>query len=247
MRIGGFQLSYLKMLSQFGVGNAHPGGFSATLEQLQHFHISKECKILEVGCGTGRTSCFLSSNGYDITAMDIHAPMLIKAKKRAETQKLQIHFVEGDVCSIPFETDRFDVILAESVTNFADADKALSEYYRVLKPGGTLYDREIVVVKSIPSQMKSPLFDFFGFKQLASLDEWTEILNNSKFNSVSNWGYSIIGKDHNDAVNHPDEFQYLDKNIFTNYHALQTAFEYNEILNNYTDYLASAVLIGSKT
>jgi ubiquinone/menaquinone biosynthesis C-methylase UbiE len=237
-------LNYLKMLSQFGVGNAHPGGFSATLEQLQHFHISKECKILEVGCGTGRTSCFLSSKGYDITAMDIQAPMLIKAKKRAETQQLQINFVEGDVCSIPFESDRFDVILAESVTNFADADKALSEYYRVLKPGGTLYDREIIVAEPIPSQMKSPLFDFFGFKQLASLEEWTEILNNAKFNNVSSWGYSIIVKDHNDAA---DNFQYLDENIYTNYQALQTAFEYNEILNTYTDYLASAVLIGSKT
>jgi ubiquinone/menaquinone biosynthesis C-methylase UbiE len=240
-------LSYLQMLSQFGAGSAHPGGFSATLEQLQHFHISKECKILEVGCGTGRTSCFLSSKGYDITAMDIQAPMLIKAKKRAEEQKLQINFVEGDVCSIPFETDRFDVILGESVTNFADADKALSEYYRVLKPGGTLYDREIIVAKPIPSQMKSPLFDFFEFKQLASLDEWTEILNNAKFNNVSNWGYSLIVRDHTDAAKHPDDFQYLDENIFTTYQALQTASEYNEILNDYMDYLASVVLIGSKT
>jgi ubiquinone/menaquinone biosynthesis C-methylase UbiE len=239
-------LSYLNMLSQFGVGSAHPGGYSATLEQLQHFHISKECKILEVGCGTGRTSCYLSSNGYDITAMDIQAPMLIKAKKRAESQKLQIDFVEGDVCSLPFEVESFDVILAESVTNFADAGIALSEYYRVLKPGGTLYDREIIVAKPIPSEMKSPLFNFFGFKQLATLEEWTEILHNAKFNTVSHWGYSKIGKDDTDAVKHPDDFQYLDENIFTTYQALQTALEYKEILNTYEDYLGSAVLIGSK-
>jgi DNA topoisomerase IB len=107
-----------------------------------------------------------------------------------------------------------------------------------------LYDREIIVAKPIPSHMKSPLFDFFGFKQLASLDEWTELLNNAKFNPVSYWGYSIIVKDHTDAA---DDFQYPDKNIYTNYQALQTAFEYNEILSNYTDYLASTVLIGSKT
>lgn len=240
-------MSYLKMLSQFGVGSAHPGGFTATLEQLQHLHISKECKILEVGCGTGRTSCFLSSNGYDITAMDIQAPMLIKAKKRAEMQKLQINFVEGDVCSMPFESDQFDVILAESVTNFADIDQALSEYYRVLKPGGTLYDREIIMAKPIPLHMKSPLFDFFEFKQLASLEEWIEILNNAKFNTVSYWGYSTISKNHNDEAYHPDDFQYFDEDIFTTSQALQTALKYNEILNTYTDYLASAVLIGSKS
>jgi hypothetical protein len=83
--------------------------------------------------------------------------------------------------------------------------------------------------------MKFPLFDFFGFKQLASHDEWTKILNNAKFNTVSYWGYSIIGEDHTDAVKHPDDFQYLYENIFTTYQALQTALEYNEILNIYAD------------
>jgi hypothetical protein len=102
------------------------------------------------------------------------------------------------------------------------------------------------VAKPIPSQMKSPLFDFFGFKQLAYLDEWTEILNNAKFNKVSYWGYSKIVQDITDAEKHPDDLQILDENIFTTYQALQTASEYNEILYTYSDYLASAVFIGSK-
>jgi 2-polyprenyl-3-methyl-5-hydroxy-6-metoxy-1,4-benzoquinol methylase len=66
---------------------------------------------LDFSLGYTPCQCFLSSNGYDITAMDIQAPMLIKAKKRAETQELPINFVEEDICSIPFETDRFNVIL----------------------------------------------------------------------------------------------------------------------------------------
>ncbi|NHN33687.1 class I SAM-dependent methyltransferase [Paenibacillus agricola] len=239
-------MSYLKMLSQFGAGSAHPGGFAATLTQLQHFHIPKESKILEVGCGTGRTSCFLSLNGYSITAMDIQPEMLIKAKKRAEAQGLQVDFVEGDIGSIPFESNQFDVILAESVTNFAEASTALSEYYRVLKPGGTLYDRELIEAKPIPSPMKSTLLDFFGFKQLASLDEWTAIFNKANFNRVSHWDYSLIVEDHTDQVKHSDEFQYVDSNVFTNLQAFQISMDSNEILTAYKDYLGSAVLIGSK-
>src|SRR5690348_4805940 len=117
------------MLSQFGASSAHPGGFSATIEQLRRFDISKESNILEVGCGTGRTSCFLSQNGYHLTATDIDTDMLKKAKKRANAQGLLLHFVEADVCSLPFESNQFDVLLAESVTNFADIHTALSEYY----------------------------------------------------------------------------------------------------------------------
>ncbi|MEX2462394.1 MAG: class I SAM-dependent methyltransferase [Paenibacillaceae bacterium] len=239
-------MSYLKMLSQFGASSAHPGGFSATLEQLQHFNISKESKILEVGCGTGRTSCFLSLNGYHITAMDINTDMLKKAKKRAEAQRLQINFIEADVCSLPFESNQFDVILAESVTNFVDVHTALSEYYRVLKPGGTLYDREIIEVKPIPLHMSSPLFDFFGFTQLASLDQWTLLLNSNKFNHVSCWDYSLLVVDNMDQINHPDDFQYPDNHISTNLQALRTSFEYTDIINIYKDYLGSVVFIGSK-
>lgn len=234
------------MLSQFGASSAHPGGFSATLEQLQHFDISKESKILEVGCGTGRTSCFLSMNGYHITAIDIDTDMLKKAKKRAEAQELNINFVEADVCSLPFEDNQFDVILAESVTNFAENHTALSEYYRVLKCGGTLYDREIVEVKPIPSHMRSPLFDFFAFTQLASLDQWKLLLNSIKFNHVSSWDYSLLVVDNMDQVNHPDDFQYPDSHIFTNLQALRTSFEYIDFINTYKDYLGSVVLIGSK-
>ncbi|QGQ96600.1 class I SAM-dependent methyltransferase [Paenibacillus psychroresistens] len=239
-------MSYLKMLSQFGASSAHPGGFSATLEQLQHFNISKESNILEVGCGTGRTSCFLSKNGYQITAIDIDTDMLKKAKKRAEAQELNINFVEADVCCLPFKDNQFDVILAESVTNFADYHTALSEYYRVLKSGGTLYDREIVEVIPIPSDLRPPLFDFFAFRQLASLDQWKSLLNSIKYNHVSSWDYSLLVLDNRDQVNHPDEFQYPDSHIFTNFQALQTSFEYIDFINTYKEYLGSVVLIGSK-
>jgi hypothetical protein len=160
------------MLSQFGVGAPIRVDFLLRLEQLQHFHISKECKA---------TSCFLSSNGYNITAMDIQAPMLIKAKERKRRNYKSILLRE---MFVPYLSKLIDLMS-------------------------------------------------YWLNQLQILRLYCIILG--IFNNL---------KDHTDEA---DDFQYLDENIFTNYQVLQTALDYNEILNTYTDYLASAVLIGSKT
>ncbi|MNI01041.1 hypothetical protein D3C73_538640 [compost metagenome] len=93
--------------------------------------------------------------------------------------------------------------------------------------------------------MKSPLFDFFGFKQLVSLEEWKERLQEANF-QPSYWDLSLMMRDNQDQVEHPDDYQYLDPHIFTNIKAFQTAVAYNDLLITYKDYLGSAVLIGTK-
>ncbi|UUZ83362.1 hypothetical protein LJK88_05535 [Paenibacillus sp. P26] len=42
-------MSYLDMVAKLGVGGAHPGGFEATLEQLQRFPIPPGSRVLDVG------------------------------------------------------------------------------------------------------------------------------------------------------------------------------------------------------
>lgn len=238
-------MGYLSMLSQFGVGSAHPGGFAATLQQLQHFQLPLQSKILEVGCGTGRTACYLAAQGYDVTAMDLLPSMVAKAKQRATSQQLQIHFVEGDVCAIPFDSNQFDIIIAESVTNFTDIDQALSEYERVLKFGGTLYDREMLLARPIPEAMQGRLHEFFGIKKLLTHDTWLERLK-STFGQAASWGYTEVIKEE-EGADLPDDFQVIDDDIFSTFESLQTALEYHDIMSTYAPYLATAVLIGTKT
>lgn len=45
--------------------------------------------------------------------------------------------VKADICNLPFEDDKFDVILCNHVLeHIPDDTKAMSELYRILKPGG---------------------------------------------------------------------------------------------------------------
>ena len=42
-------MNYIDMISKLGIGNAHPGGFAATLAQLERYPLRSGDHVLEVG------------------------------------------------------------------------------------------------------------------------------------------------------------------------------------------------------
>ncbi|UUZ83361.1 class I SAM-dependent methyltransferase [Paenibacillus sp. P26] len=127
-------------------------------------------------CGTGRTACYLAGLGYEVTGVDLRPEMLAKARRRAEQEGRTVTFVEGDICALPFEPASFDIVLAESVTNFADIERAVAEYSRVLAPGGVLYDRELMALQPIPESTYGEPLAFFGFGGILHVEQWPELM-----------------------------------------------------------------------
>lgn len=167
-------MEYLDLLSRLGVPSAHPGGFSATRRAVERLG-QGPLRILEVGCGTGKTACYFAKHGHQVTALDMHPGMLEKARKRAENEGVQdIRWVQGSVEALPFENGAFDVVFAESVTIFTNVAKSMKEYYRVLAPGGRLMDRELVLFAEMPESIYKEIRDYFKFDKILSPDEWVE-------------------------------------------------------------------------
>ncbi|MBP1996913.1 class I SAM-dependent methyltransferase [Paenibacillus eucommiae] len=240
-------MKYLDMLTKLGVGNAHPGGYEKTLLQLEKYPLQAGSKVLEVGCGTGRTACLLAEQGCEVTALDIRPEMLDKARIRAQTLELTVRFVEGDACSLPFEEGEFDIVLVESVTNFTDTSKAVSEYNRVLRPGGKLFDREVIRWKKMPAKAERALCDFYGVKGLLSMEEWQHTLESQGFTAVSSddvvpfppymW---------EDAIRHPDPVKLADHAILMDPQVWRLSSEYDQLMEKYYEYLGYAVFMGTK-
>lgn len=174
-------MEYLDLLSRLGVASAHPGGFPATRRAVEKLGPGP-LRILEVGCGTGKTACYFAKRGYQVTALDMHPGMLEKARKRAENEGIpDIAWVEGSVEALPFEDGAFDVVYAESVTIFTNVAQSLKEYYRVLAPGGRLLDRELVLFAKMPEPIYKEIRDYFKFDKILSPDEWVEQIQTAGF------------------------------------------------------------------
>lgn len=98
--------------------------------------------ILDIPCGWGRHTLELSKRGFKVTGIDLCREYLDIGIKSASEQKLNgINFTLGDMRNIPCESNSFDVIL-NLWTSFGffsiedDNLKVLSEFTRLLKPGG---------------------------------------------------------------------------------------------------------------
>lgn len=235
------------MLAKLGIGNAHPGGFGETIEQLKKYPIEQGKRVLEVGCGTGRTACYLAEQGCEVTAIDIRPEMINKAKIRAEKQGVQVNFQIGDVCELPFEDYTFDVVMVESVTNFADAQKAVSEYFRVLKTNGKLYDREVIRVKDMTPGIHRALCSFYGVGKIYSMEEWEKIITGAKFSSVTSTGVHPFPLTmFEDQVQHPDPVHLSDRQSFMDPRVWQVTARYDELVSKYHPYMGYTLMMGTK-
>lgn len=109
-------------------------------KELSKFFNSKS-KILDAGCGVGRTLEFLLQKGCspkNIIGVDINKDMLEVSKNKAPNVK----HVKADIEKIKLPEDSFDLILSTHVFHYFDDQKlfkTLINLFKLLKPNGVLF------------------------------------------------------------------------------------------------------------
>ncbi|HWQ67647.1 MAG TPA: methyltransferase domain-containing protein [Methanospirillum sp.] len=95
--------------------------------------------ILDVGCGTGSIALILSALGHDVSGIDLSEGMLSVCEKKAAFRGLPIQIQIGDAEALPFPDHSFDIITSRWVLwTLLRPEVAMSEWKRVLKPGGKI-------------------------------------------------------------------------------------------------------------
>jgi len=147
--------------------------------------------VLDLGSGAGN-DCFVAravvGDTGKVTGIDFTDEMLDKAEKNL--RKLgytNVFFVKGDIEDMPLPDDHFDVVLSNCVLNLVpDKNRAFSEIFRVLKPGGHFCVSDVVVKGTLPENLRQDAEMYAGCVSGAiDMDEYLEIIRRSGFRETS--------------------------------------------------------------
>ncbi|MGZ7118953.1 MAG: class I SAM-dependent methyltransferase [Methanobacterium sp.] len=109
-------------------------------------HVSKENKILDLGCGYGRILNELYNHGFDdLTGVDYSEGMINRGLRIYPNLNLK----KNDGENLPFQDDEFDVVLLIGVltSNYKDSEqeKMIAEILRVLNEDGIVYIADFLI------------------------------------------------------------------------------------------------------
>jgi len=98
-------------------------------------------------------------------------PMLIEGQKRAEATQVadKLDWVVGDAMALPFDDSSFDVYtISFGIRNVTRIPDALSEAYRVLRPGGRLM---VLEFSQLPNDGLQKLYDLYSFNVIPRMGQ----------------------------------------------------------------------------
>jgi ubiquinone/menaquinone biosynthesis C-methylase UbiE len=112
----------------------------AILEERKRWVPRARGEVLEVGVGSGLNLAFYDAATVSrVTGLDPSAPLLARARRRAEEALVPVELTRGHAEQLPFADHAFDsAVITYSMCSLADPARALAELRRVLRPGGEL-------------------------------------------------------------------------------------------------------------
>ena len=115
-------------------------------------HLKPGLRVLDFGCGPGTISVGLAKavEPGELHGIDMEASQIDMARAAAQAGgHSNATFHVGDVTDLPFDDDSFDIAHCHAVLmHVPDTQATLAEVMRVLKPGGVIASREMMVSSS---------------------------------------------------------------------------------------------------
>jgi len=116
------------------------GIFDCINRNLNSRLINKKLDVADIGCGAGTLSMMWAAAGHNAHGLDVNDALLTIAKQRAEEAGLNIEFTLGSATHLPWENESMDVCISpELLEHVVEWKTCLTEFVRVLKPGGVLF------------------------------------------------------------------------------------------------------------
>lgn len=106
----------------------------------QHINKDEKMSVLDVGTGPGLFAALMGKNpNYEVYAVDSSRGMIEQASKNAQEFGARVAFHLAEAHQLPFEDEKFDVIMMRNVTwALPHPKESYQEWKKILKKGGKL-------------------------------------------------------------------------------------------------------------
>jgi ubiquinone biosynthesis O-methyltransferase len=142
-------------------------------------------RVLDIGCGNARDIMPILRAGARVVGIDLSAGMIQQARlELAAAGYPDVELEIGDATRLRFAAESFDKILcSEVIEHIPNTDDAISEMYRVLKPGGRLivstpnrrswygFDRYVIWSRMLRRKWNHPFDNWTTMPELSALLE----------------------------------------------------------------------------
>ena len=178
------------LLKRLGKTKLRPGGITATNWLFEKIKFSKDLKVLEVACNEGDNLIgFAKQYGNVNYGIDNNESWLNNGIEKVKHEKLeeQVKLKVGNAVKLPFEDNFFDVVINEAMLTMLsqkDKERAVKEYYRVLKPGGILLTHDVRQVKEDNEEIKRLQHVLHISALPLTLESWVELFGSAGFKNI---------------------------------------------------------------
>jgi SAM-dependent methyltransferase len=147
--------------------------------------------VLDLGSGAGNDA-FVARSATGPTGkvigVDMTEKMIERARKNVERLKYNnVEFRLGDIEQLPVNDDSVDVVVSNCVLNLVpNKEKAFSETFRVLKPGGHFSVSDIVLEGDLPGALRSSAEMYAGcISGAMQKEEYLRIVKETGFANIT--------------------------------------------------------------
>ncbi len=130
--------------------------------------------VLDICCGAGTQSIYMSKNGFKVVGIDISPTAIKLARKRAKKVDAEVNFVIGNSFQLPFDEKSFDFVFDRGCFHHVPVgyrEDYINGVYRALKTKGKFYlscfsQRTEFANSFTESQIRNYFSKFFKIKSI---------------------------------------------------------------------------------
>lgn len=152
--------------------------------------IKKGDVVIDLGSGAGN-DCFVAREAVGaegkVIGVDFTEAMIMKARENAmKLQFSNVEFIKADIDDMPIKDNYADVVVSNCVLNLVpNKSKVVNEIFRVLKQGGHFSISDIVLIGTLPNEIKEAAEMYAGCVSGAiQKEDYLKIISDAGFKNI---------------------------------------------------------------